>query len=82
MESKLAKFFRKEAALVFAAGYQANLGIISALVGRQDSAVIDKYDHASIIDGCRLSFGKVRKFDHNNIEDSPMFSVTQIAAAA
>ncbi len=69
LESKLAKFFRKEAALVFAAGYQANLGIISALVGRQDSAVIDKYDHASIIDGCRLSFGKVRKFDHNNIED-------------
>lgn len=69
LESKLARFFRKEAALVFAAGYQANLGIISALVGRRDCAVIDHFDHASIIDGCRLSYGKVRKFDHNNMED-------------
>ena len=42
---------------------------ISALVGRRDIAIIDHYDHASIIDGCRLSFGKVRKFDHNNIEN-------------
>ncbi len=69
LESKLARFFRKEAALVFAAGYQTNLGIISTLVGRHDCAVLDHYDHASIIDGCRLSFGKVRKFDHNSMED-------------
>ncbi len=69
LEEKLARFFRKEAALVFAAGYQTNLGIISSLLGRHDYAVIDQYDHASIIDGCRLSYGKVRKFDHNNAED-------------
>ncbi len=69
LERKLARFFRKEAALIFAAGYQTNLGIISALLGRHDYAVIDRYDHASIIDGCRLSYGKVRKFHHNSMED-------------
>jgi 7-keto-8-aminopelargonate synthetase-like enzyme len=45
------------------------LGAISALVGRNDVAIIDKYDHASIIDGCRLSFGRVKKFRHNDMED-------------
>jgi len=69
LESKLARFFRKEAALVFATGYQTNLGAISSLVGRNDVAIIDKYDHASIIDGCRLSFGKVQKFRHNDMDD-------------
>ncbi len=69
LESKLARFFRKEAALVFATGYQTNLGTISALLGRNDVAIIDKYDHASIIDGCRLSFGKVKKYRHNDIRD-------------
>ncbi|OGP76526.1 MAG: 8-amino-7-oxononanoate synthase [Deltaproteobacteria bacterium RBG_16_49_23] len=69
LEKKLARFFRKEAALVFATGYQTNLGAISALVGRNDVAIIDKYDHASIIDGCRLSFGKVKKFRHNDMKD-------------
>jgi 8-amino-7-oxononanoate synthase len=69
LEEKLARFFRKEAALVFATGYQTNLGTISALLGRSDVAIIDKYDHASIIDGCRLSFGKVKKFRHNDMED-------------
>jgi len=69
LEAKLARFFRKEAALVFATGYQTNLGTISALVGRNDVAIIDKYDHASIIDGCRLSFGKVKKFRHNDMKD-------------
>jgi len=69
LEAKLARFFRKESALVFATGYQTNLGAISALVGRNDVAIIDKYDHASIIDGCRLSFGKVKKFRHNDIKD-------------
>ena len=66
---KLARFFRKEAALVFATGYQTNLGAISALLGRNDVAIIDKYDHASIIDGCRLSFGKVKKYRHNDMKD-------------
>lgn len=69
LEEKLARFFRKEAALVFATGYQTNLGAISTLVGRNDVAIIDKYDHASIIDGCRLSFGQVKKFRHNDMRD-------------
>jgi 8-amino-7-oxononanoate synthase len=69
LESKLARFFRKEAALVFATGYQTNLGSISALLGRTDVAIIDKYDHASIIDGCRLSFGQVKKYRHNDMKD-------------
>jgi 8-amino-7-oxononanoate synthase len=69
LEKKLAGFFRKEAALVFATGYQTNLGTISALVERNDFVIIDKDDHASIIDGCRLSFGKVRKFRHNDMDD-------------
>jgi 8-amino-7-oxononanoate synthase len=69
LEMKLARFFRKEASLVFATGYQTNLGAISALVGRNDVAIIDKYNHASIIDGCRLSFGEVKKFRHNDMKD-------------
>jgi len=69
LENKLASFFRKEAALVFATGYQTNLGAISAIVGRNDVAIIDKDDHASIIDGCRLSLGKAQKFRHNDMAD-------------
>ncbi len=69
LEEKLARFFQKEAALVFATGYQTNLGTISALVERNDVAIIDRYDHASIIDGSRLSFGKVQRFRHNDIGD-------------
>jgi 8-amino-7-oxononanoate synthase len=69
LEEKLAAFFRKEAAVVFATGYQTNLGVISALVGRNDVVVLDKFDHASIIDGCRLSFGQVKKFRHNDMND-------------
>jgi len=68
LEYKLAKFLRKEAALVFATGYQTNLGVISALVSRNDVAIIDMYDHASIMDGCRLSFGEVRKYRHNDMD--------------
>ncbi len=69
LETKLARFFRKEAALVFATGYQTNLGTISALIGRNDIAILDKYNHASIIDGCRLSFGQVKKYRHNDMKD-------------
>jgi len=68
LENKLAKFLRKEAALVFATGYQTNLGVISALVSRNDVAIIDMHDHASIMDGCRLSFGEVRKYRHNDMD--------------
>jgi 8-amino-7-oxononanoate synthase len=69
LEKKLARFFRKEAALVFATGYQTNLGVISALVGRHDVAIIDMFDHASIFDGSRLSFGEIQKFRHNDMDD-------------
>ncbi len=69
LERKLARFFRKDAALVFATGYQTNVGTISALVGRNDVAILDKYDHASIIDGVRLSFGKMKKYLHNDMAD-------------
>ena len=68
LEMKLARFLRKEAALVFATGYQTNLGAISALVGRNDVAVIDMYNHASIMDGCRLSFGEVKKYRHADMD--------------
>ncbi len=67
LEEKLATFFRKDAALTMSTGYQTNLGIISALAGKDDVVVIDKLDHASIIDACRLSFAEVKKFRHNDM---------------
>jgi 8-amino-7-oxononanoate synthase len=69
LEEKLARFIRKEAALVFSTGFQVNLGVISALVGKDDLVVIDKMDHASIIDGCRLTYGSVKKYRHNDMAD-------------
>ncbi|HET6364161.1 MAG: aminotransferase class I/II-fold pyridoxal phosphate-dependent enzyme [Nitrospirota bacterium] len=67
LEDKLAKFFRKDAALTFSTGYQTNLGIISSIAGKDDVVVIDKLDHASIIDACRLSFAEVKKFKHSDM---------------
>lgn len=69
LEEKLASFIRKEAALVFSTGFQVNLGVISSLAGKDDVIIIDKMDHASIIDGCRLSYAEVRKFRHNDMTD-------------
>jgi 8-amino-7-oxononanoate synthase len=69
LEEKLAQFIRKEAALVFSTGFQVNLGVISALAGKDDIIIIDKMDHASIIDGCRLSYAEVKKFRHNDMAD-------------
>ena len=69
LEEKLARFIRKEAALIFSTGFQVNLGVISALVSKDDVVIIDKMDHASIIDGCRLAFGEVKKFKHNDMAD-------------
>ncbi len=69
LEEKLAQFIRKEAALVFSTGFQVNLGVISALAGKDDVIIIDKMDHASIIDGCRLSYAEVKKFRHNDMAD-------------
>jgi 8-amino-7-oxononanoate synthase len=69
LEEKLAGFFRKEAALVFATGYQTNLGVLSSLVCRGDIAISDRHNHASIVDGLRLSYGEVKKYKHNDMDD-------------
>ena len=69
LEKKLAKFKKREAALVYATGYQMNVGVISSLIGRGDYVILDKLDHASIIDGCRLSHGEVKRYRHNDMED-------------
>ena len=68
-EARLAKFMQREAALMFSTGYQTNLGTISALVGKGEFVITDRQDHASIVDGCRLSFGKTLKFRHNDMDD-------------
>lgn len=67
LEHRLAEFVGKEAALVFSTGYQANLGIISSIVGRNEYLILDELDHASIVDGARLSFAKAIKFRHNDM---------------
>src|SRR3972149_4566466 len=69
LEEKLAKFVRKEAALVFSTGFQTNLGTISALVTKHDYIIADRADHACIFDGCRLAFGDTIKYKHNDMED-------------
>ncbi len=69
LERHLARFLGKERALVFATGYQANLGTISALVGRNDVVVCDKENHASIVDGARLALGKMVRYRHNQMDD-------------
>ena len=69
LERRLAQFMKKEAALVFSTGFQTNLGTISALVSRKDYVIIDRTDHASIVDACRLSFGEVLKYKHNDMDD-------------
>jgi 8-amino-7-oxononanoate synthase len=69
LEEKLAAFVGKEAAIVFSTGFQVNLGVISCLTGRNDYILLDEYNHASIIDGARLSYSKTIKYAHNNMED-------------
>lgn len=69
LERKLAVFVRKPSALLFTTGMQVNLGVISSLVGRDEVIIADKYDHASIIDGCRLSYGKLKRYKHNDMDD-------------
>ncbi len=68
LERELAAWVDKPAALVFSTGMQVNLGTVSALVGRDDVVILDKDDHASIVDGARLSFGKIERFRHNDID--------------
>ncbi|HWR83275.1 MAG TPA: pyridoxal phosphate-dependent aminotransferase family protein, partial [Candidatus Deferrimicrobium sp.] len=69
LEHRLAKFLKREAALVFSTGFQTNQGVISTLVGKNDAVVIDRQVHASIVDGTRLSYGKAYKFAHNDMDD-------------
>jgi 8-amino-7-oxononanoate synthase len=69
LEHELAEWVGKEAALVFSTGMQVNLGTISALVGRGDTVILDKEDHASILDGAKLSWGDTKRFAHNDMSD-------------
>lgn len=69
LEGELAKYVNKEAALVFSTGMQTNLGTISALVARGDVVILDKDDHASIVDGARLSWGDTKRFRHSDMKD-------------
>jgi 8-amino-7-oxononanoate synthase len=68
LERRLAAWVDREAALVFSTGYQVNVGTISAIVGRGDYVITDKEDHASIVDGCRLSYGTMKRYPHNDLE--------------
>ncbi len=68
LEEKLAKLVGKEKALVFSTGFMVNQGVLSSLAGRNDTIFVDRTDHASIIDGARLSFANVVKFKHNDME--------------
>ena len=67
LETELAEFFGKESCLVFSTGYQANLGVISGLVGRSDVVFLDKLDHASIVDGAKMSHGETMRFNHGDL---------------
>ena len=67
LEHEMAEWVGKEAALCFSTGMQVNLGTISALVTRGDYVILDKDDHASIVDGARLGYGKIERFVHNDI---------------
>ena len=69
LERQLADYVGKEAALVFSTGMQVNLGTISAVVGKGDTVILDKDDHASIVDGARLSWGEIKRFRHNDLND-------------
>ena len=69
LEQQLADYVGKEAALVFSTGMQVNLGTVSAVVGRGDTVILDKDDHASIVDGARLSWGNIERFKHNDLAD-------------
>lgn len=69
LEEELAPFLNKEKVMTFSTGFQSNLGIISAIVGRNDYVICDKENHASIYDGCKLSYGKMLRYNHDDMED-------------
>ena len=68
LERQLAAWVGKEAALIFSTGMQVNLGTVSALLNRGDYVILDKEDHASIVDGARLGYGKIERYRHNDME--------------
>jgi 8-amino-7-oxononanoate synthase len=68
LETTLARFIGKEASQVFSTGFQTNQGVIAPLISRSDTVIIDRLVHASVVEGVRLSFGKVRRFKHNDVE--------------
>jgi len=68
LEASLAQFMGKEAAQVFSTGFLTNQGVIAPLIGRTDTVIIDRVVHASILEGTRLCFGKVKRFRHNDPE--------------
>lgn len=69
LENELKTFLRKEDCITFPTGFMSNLGIIASLVGRHDYVIVDREDHASIYDGCRLSYGKMLRYKHADMED-------------
>jgi len=69
LERRLAAYVGKESAVLFSTGFQVNLGVISCLLERNDYLILDEYDHASIIDGSRLSFSRTIKYAHNDMDD-------------
>ena len=69
LEAELGKFLNKDGIVTFSTGFQSNLGIISAIVGRNDYVICDRENHASIYDGCRLSFGKMVRYRHSDMAD-------------
>ena len=68
LERRLAKFVGKEEAIIYSTGFQVNLGVVSCLTGREDYIIWDELDHASIIEGRRLSFSTQLKYKHNDME--------------
>src|SRR5476651_101816 len=69
LENRLAEYVGKEASVLFSTGFQVNLGVLSCITGRNDYLILDEYDHASLIDGSRLSFSRVIKYAHNDMAD-------------
>ena len=69
LETEIGKFLGKDDVIAFSTGFQANLGILSAIAGRNDYIISDRGNHASIVDGCRLSFARMIKYNHNDMED-------------
>ena len=69
LEEALASFLHKEGVITFGTGFQSNVGIISALVGRHDYVICDRENHASIYAGCQMSYGKMLRYRHSDMED-------------